>query len=185
MKSLIYRHAALAAACLGLLLLPVGCYELKVSFEGDQSSESPSNTNSESAIASTLDTSVATPQKKSLFAYHQGSTVKATGQGSLRMSNQTEQPVRLALLARKAGVKSNSKENYAVPAHWDFAPGEGSEKGLILSLPNNKIKIEKGDVLVAFAQDGSRRYWGPYVVGETPAPVWNPQKQEWELILAQ
>ncbi|MGJ5674848.1 MAG: hypothetical protein ACR9NN_14730 [Nostochopsis sp.] len=183
MKSLIYRHAALAAACLGLLVLPVGCYVFKVSFEGEQVSESESNTNSESAIASTLDTSVATTQEKSLFAYHQGSKVKAAGQGSLRMSNQTEQSVRLALLARKAEVKSNSKENNVVPAHWDFAPGEGSEKGLMLSLPNGSIKIEKGDILVAFAQDGSRRYWGPYVVGETPAPVWNTQKKEWELIL--
>jgi hypothetical protein len=184
MKSPVYRHAVLAAACLGLLLLSVGCYEVKVSFEADQPSESPANTHSESAIASTFDSSVTT-SPKSFFTYHQGSTVKGTGQGILRMSNQTEQPVRLAFLARKAGVKSNSKQSYAVPAHWDFAPGEGSEKGLILSLPNGSIKIETGDILVAFAQDGSRRYWGPYVVGETPTPVWNPQKKEWELILGQ
>jgi hypothetical protein len=36
---------------------------------------------------------------------------------------------------------------------------------------------------VAFAQDGSRRYWGPYVVGETSSPEWNPQTQEWQLVL--
>ncbi|NWF61841.1 MAG: hypothetical protein HXY43_21925 [Fischerella sp.] len=188
MKPSVYRHAVAATACLGLLLLPVGCYEVKVSFESEStqpntsSSQSDSNTQSESAIASTVSTPTPT---KSLFTYHDGSAVKGVGQGSLRMSNQTEQPVRLALLVRRAVVKSTSGQNQPVSAHWDFAPGEGSEKGLILSLPNSNVKLEKGDILVAFAQDGSRRYWGPYVVGETPAPVWNPQKKEWELILSQ
>jgi predicted GH43/DUF377 family glycosyl hydrolase len=103
------------------------------------------------------------------------------------MSNQTNQPVRLALLARQSAVKSSSaaKTQSDIPAHWDFAPQEGSEKGMLLSLPNGNLKLEKGDIVVAFAQDGSRRYWGPYVVGETSLPKWDSQKQEWQLILTQ
>ncbi|MDM9380663.1 hypothetical protein QUB80_08085 [Chlorogloeopsis sp. ULAP01] len=189
MKLPSYYRAVLTAACSGLLLL-AGCYEVKVSFESETTQsnasavDSSEKNQSESAIASTLSTTAST-SKNSLFAYHQSSASKGVGQGTLRMSNQTEQPVRLALLARRSQLKSSSEQaNSSLPAHWDFAPGEGSEKGLILSLPNENLKLHKGDILVAFAQDGSRRYWGPYVVGETSTPVWNPQKQEWELILS-
>lgn len=101
----------------------------------------------------------------------------AAGLGALRMSNQTDQPVRVALLARGDG-----KPNYGA-VHWDFAPGEGSRQGLILSLPDGNLKLKKGDILVAFAQDGSRRYWGPYVVGQMPIPIWNSKTSEWQLIL--
>jgi hypothetical protein len=77
-------------------------------------------------------------------------------------------------------VKANA---YEPPAHWDFAPGEGSDKGLVVSLPDRRITLKKGDVLVAFAQDGSQKYWGPYVVNETQTPLWNPEIAEWELSL--
>lgn len=117
------------------------------------------------------------------MSYHPSTDKKATGIGSLRMSNQTTQPVRLALLARRGEVKGGEGTAADVPAHWDFAPQEGNEKGLVLSLPNGNLKLEKGDVLVAFAQDGSRRYWGPYIVGETPLPAWNREGKEWQLIL--
>ncbi len=109
--------------------------------------------------------------------------------GSLRVSNQTEHPLRIVLLSQTAKPsETSSPENrpgeFDRPAHWDFAPGEGSGKGLLLSLPDRKIQLKPGDVLVAFAQDGSRSYWGPYVVGETRrSPVWNQQSQEWRLIL--
>ena len=93
------------------------------------------------------------------------------------MSNQTDQPVRLALLARRSGSSSSAQPTYGNPAHWDFAPGEGSGKGLLLSLPDGNLKLKKGDILVAFAQDGSGSYWGPYVVGETALPVWNRQTE--------
>lgn len=107
----------------------------------------------------------------------------AAGIGTLRVSNQTDQPMRVALLARgSTPTLIDGQSNYGKPAHWDFAPGEGSQQGLILSLPDANLKLKKGDILVAFAQDGSRRYWGPYVVGETPTPVWN-SKSEWQLIL--
>lgn len=102
----------------------------------------------------------------------------AAHQGDLRVSNPTEHAVRVALLPQKS-----SKKGYGEPAHWDFAPMEGSSKGLMLSLPQGNLKLSKGDILVAFAQDGSRQYWGPYVVGETPEPVWNSQTGEWLLVL--
>ncbi|MBD0395729.1 MAG: hypothetical protein ICV52_18265 [Microcoleus sp. C1-bin4] len=101
---------------------------------------------------------------------------KATG--SLRVSNRSEHPVRVALLSKRQAEKS-----YGKPAHWDFAPGEGGGKGLMLSLPEGKLQVQRGDILVVFAQDGSRRYWGPYVAGETAAPAWNTTAREWQLIL--
>jgi hypothetical protein len=102
----------------------------------------------------------------------------AAGQGTLRVSNRSDHPVRVALLTRQTKSKV-----YGEPAHWDFAPMEGGRQGLILSLPQGNLKLSKGDILVAFAQDGSRQYWGPFVVGETPTPVWNSQKVEWQLVL--
>ncbi|HEY9643590.1 MAG TPA: hypothetical protein V6C57_24085 [Coleofasciculaceae cyanobacterium] len=111
-------------------------------------------------------------------------------QGSLRVSNQTDYPVRVALLPKQPGTlatdaasKSNSSSAYLQPVHWDFAPKEGELKGLRLSLPDGTLQIQAGDVLVAFAQDGSRRYWGPYVVGQTSMPTWNKPTQEWQLNL--
>ncbi len=101
-------------------------------------------------------------------------------QGVLRISNPTDYPVRIALLAKQPS-DGKTKSTYDSPAHWDFAPQEGSSKGLLVSLPDRTVKIQPGDVLVAFAQDGSRRYWGPYVVGETPTPIWNPKAMEWHL----
>lgn len=102
----------------------------------------------------------------------------AARQGNLRVSNPTEHPVRVALLSRQIAQKT-----YGEPTHWDFSPMEGGTQGLMVSLPQGGLKLKKGDILVAFAQDGSRLYWGPYVVGETPAPIWNAQKAEWQLIL--
>jgi hypothetical protein len=113
----------------------------------------------------------------------------AARRGALRVSNQTEHPIRVALLTRlpKAKTTQSAKAGdpsaYAAPAHWDFAPNEGASRGLLLSLPSINLKIKKGDILVAFAQDGSRRYWGPYVVGETNSPSWNNQTAEWQLVL--
>jgi hypothetical protein len=112
------------------------------------------------------------------------STLVATRQGALRISNRSEHPLRVALLLKSAKVSSAKVlAPYEAPAHWDFAPGEGGEQGLLVSLPNRQVMVKKGDVLVAFAQDGSQRYWGPYVINETPTPLWNSQKAEWELVL--
>ncbi|WP_199296239.1 hypothetical protein [Trichocoleus sp. FACHB-591] len=111
--------------------------------------------------------------------------------GGLRVSNTTDHPVRVALLAQQSLASSaqaslaptGKAPVYGQPAHWDFAPGEGSAQGLALSLPEGSLQLKKGDVLVAFAQDGSRRYWGPYVIGETDQPLWNDQNSEWQLSL--
>ncbi len=150
----------------------------------------------EQSISANLSTPATTPTNQvehstkentyPVLANRDKSASIAKDQGTLRMSNQTNQPVRLALLARQSVAKGSSTKqaNYDIPAHWDFAPQEGSEKGLVLSLPENNLKLEKGDILVAFAQDGSRRYWGPYVVGETQLPKWNSQNREWQLVLS-
>lgn len=203
MKPSVYRHAVLVAFSLGLLVLPMGCYQVSVSFEPtelDTSSAPPAQTPQfQSAESSSVSTTVSSPAptvsnqvENSTRATNPVRTVnyssgKTAYPGTLRMSNQTDQPVRLALLARRSlakGSESSGQTQHQVPAHWDFAPKEGNEKGLILSLPNSNLKLSKGDILVAFAQDGSRRYWGPYIVGETDTPNWNPQKGEWQLVLS-
>ncbi|MBW4578440.1 MAG: hypothetical protein KME42_02575 [Tildeniella nuda ZEHNDER 1965/U140] len=119
----------------------------------------------------------------------------ATRQGVFRIGNPTGYPVRVALLSKKTSsesalpggntstVKAVSQANYELPSHWDFAPEEGGARGLLVSLPDRTLKLKKGDVLVAFAQDGSGRYWGPYVVDETALPLWNAKAVEWQLIL--
>lgn len=101
-----------------------------------------------------------------------------TWQGTLRVGNVSDHPVRLALL-----LQTTNPKGFENPAHWDFDPGEGSTQGLVLSLPQRTLKLKQGDVLVAFAQDGSRRYWGPFVVGETPVPSWSTKAKEWQLLL--
>jgi hypothetical protein len=105
-------------------------------------------------------------------------------QGNLKVSNQTIYPVRVALLFQKAG-KTSDQPSYNQPVHWDFAPGEGSNSGLLLSLPDGNLQVKPGDVLIAFAEDGSRRYWGPFVVGQTSSPSWNGTQREWTLLLQQ
>jgi hypothetical protein len=209
MKSSVYHNAAVTACALGLLGLLAGCLGMTVSFESTKPDTSlPLSTdmpelNRSPILPMTSKTSISTsatipasnPSNKveltsskttPILAYRQESAGNAKHQGTLRMSNQTDQPVRLALLARQSVVKDSGggRTNYDIPAHWDFDPKEGSDKGLMLSLPNGNLKLEKGDVLVAFAQDGSRRYWGPYVVGETPSPQWNSQNKEWLLVLS-
>lgn len=193
MKSSVYRNATVVACVLGLLGLLVGCFDVSVSFDEPEKPEKsllpPEKPQMETTSAVSDSTNKAEYTKEtenSAFKYRY-SNVKATAEGSLRMSNQTNQPVRLALLNRQSNNKSSSsaKTSSDVPAHWDFAPREGNEKGLILSLPQGNLKLNKGDVLVAFAQDGSRRYWGPYIVGETSIPVWNAQGTEWQLILSE
>lgn len=110
--------------------------------------------------------------------------------GKLRVSNRSEHPIRLALRVKSEkaqGDKYNDKVpsplKYEPPAHWDFYAGEGRDRGFVVALPRRSVYLKKGDVVVAFAQDGSQRYWGPFVVGETDNPVWNDRTSEWQLIL--
>jgi hypothetical protein len=103
-------------------------------------------------------------------------------EGRLRISNPTEYPVRVALLPQAPSPVGTAP--YEPPAHWDFDPEEGYTTGLLVGLPNQtRLQVKAGDVLVAFALDGSRRYWGPYVVGSTEIPNWEPKGKEWQLIL--
>jgi hypothetical protein len=102
----------------------------------------------------------------------------------LRVSNQSAYALRLVLLSHRPSKQAGSQYG-ARPAHWDFDPHEGSQRGLLLSLPKQKLTLETGDILVAFALDGSRQYWGPYVVGETADPLQSKGSQEWQLILRQ
>jgi hypothetical protein len=97
-----------------------------------------------------------------------------------RVSNLSDHPIRLALLSRKLDKTQTIEKK---PAHWDFAPREGSHNGLRLSLPDTDLQLKPGDILVAFAQDGSRLYWGPYIVGDTEIPFWNGKTSEWQLII--
>ena len=115
-------------------------------------------------------------------------TMAAARQGTLRISNRSSHPLRVALLSHQpkttqAKSGETTPAGFGLPVHWDFSPSEGSEKGLLVSLPDRSITLKKGDIVVAFAQDGSQRYWGPYVVGETAQPGWNTQTAEWELVL--
>ncbi|OLP16534.1 hypothetical protein BST81_20245 [Leptolyngbya sp. 'hensonii'] len=103
-------------------------------------------------------------------------------QGNLRISNRTDHPIRVALRQITPQSTSNPPA-LGKPVHWDFAPQEGSGKGLLLSLPQGGLTLKQGDILVAFAQDGSRTYWGPYVVGKTNQPLWNNQAREWQLTI--
>ena len=189
-----YRNFIISLSALGFMGIMTGCLDMRISFQSTNPETTPSMmTNSskngdEINLDSTPSDSVeSSPQKNqsTVVAYQVNSDSKNKASGLLRISNKTTQPVRLALLARQSSLKSATanKSKSDIPAHWDFAPEEGSESGLVLSLPQANLRLEKGDILVAFAQDGSRRYWGPYVVGETSSPQWNPQTQEWQLVL--
>jgi hypothetical protein len=98
--------------------------------------------------------------------------------GPFRVGNRTPHPVRLVILMR-SGERMINPET----AHWDFAPGEGGSEGLLLSLGEEPLQIGPGDIVVAFALDGTRRYWGPNVVGESLAPFWDGESGSWSMIL--
>lgn len=98
--------------------------------------------------------------------------------GSFRVGNRTPYPIRLVILLR-SGERVLTPER----AHWDFAPGEGGNEGLLLSLGTEPLQISPGDVVIAFTIDGTRQYWGPNVVGESLSPFWDPQQQVWSMIL--
>jgi hypothetical protein len=102
----------------------------------------------------------------------------------LRVKNLSNYPVRLVLLAKQPVAGATPSPSAQTPTiHWDFAPLEGSNSGLILSVPAGTLKLQPGDVLMAFALDGSRQYWGPFVVGQTALPSQKPNSSEWQLDL--
>jgi hypothetical protein len=100
----------------------------------------------------------------------------------LRVRNVSPYPVRVVLMSQKSAQNHSSSSPYRAPVHWDFAPNEGSKAGLLLSLPEGNFTLKPGDVLVAFALDGSRHYWGPYIVGKTGG-LSRSAASEWQLVL--
>jgi hypothetical protein len=108
------------------------------------------------------------------------SALPGVQEGKLRVGNRSAYAVRIVLLSSRG---TDVSWNQVEPLNWDFAPGEGGSEGLILSLPGEQVKIGQGDIIFAFATDGSRTYWGPNVVGETDAPFWDREKDEWSMIL--
>lgn len=164
-KSSVYP-AITIASLLGLAVLAIAAMQFSVSVEpANNTLPTTSRVQTTPAIKPTVAANQNAPQAKPAPIVP----------GALTMSNQTDVPVRVALLARG--------ENAVEPAHWDFAPQEGSKEGLVLSLPEGNFKLKKGDILVAFAQDGSGYYWGPYVVGESDAPIWDKKRSQWQLTL--
>lgn len=187
-----YRNLMIVFLALGLIGIIAAWLNISISFESTNpetiskvTQNTPSGvTNTENGEETNSNSTPIQPVESNL-SDQVNSDTKTKVPGLLRVSNKTTQPVRLVLLARQLSQKSANinKIKSTPPAHWDFAPEEGSEGGLVLSLPQANLKLEKGDILAAFAQDGSRRYWGPYVVGETSSPQWQPQRQEWQLVL--
>ncbi len=100
----------------------------------------------------------------------------------LRIRNTSPYPIRVVLLSQQPASNNSPANAYRAPVHWDFAPKEGSSAGLLLSLPEGNLTLSKGDVLVAFALDGSRHYWGPYVVGKTRG-LSRSAASEWQLVI--
>ncbi|KAI9133250.1 hypothetical protein [Acaryochloris sp. CCMEE 5410] len=103
----------------------------------------------------------------------------------LRISNQTQYPIRIVL---RSHLNPNhpsppNMPHFKEPVHWDFAPQEGSIDGLKVSLPSGPMQLYQGDVLMAFALDGSQKYWGPYVVGDTQQPILEKMNAEWHLVI--
>ncbi|GET43871.1 hypothetical protein [Microseira wollei] len=188
----VYAAAIIATAFLLVIWQVMGEWQFSITVEPPEAELPPVPTSSEvlpvtkPASNSASNSTPAPTLTQPLAATNPAkarSKAPATAAGTLRVSNQTTHPVRLALLPVQSTAKSGKQPAYGVPAHWDFAPAEGGSRGLVLALPDGNLKLNRGDVLVAFAQDGSSRYWGPYVVGETGAPVWNNQRSEWQLIL--
>ncbi len=90
----------------------------------------------------------------------------------LRISNLTDSPVRVALLPQKPSA--TELPAYEPPAHWDFDPEEGQIKGLLVGLPNRpSLKVKPGEVLVAFALDGSAAIGGRMWSGRRSFPTGN------------
>jgi hypothetical protein len=94
--------------------------------------------------------------------------------GSLRVGNTTDLKVRVVLTKRDGSVTG---------AFWDYEPQEGSAEGVELSLGENPLVIQEGDILIAFSPEFPDRYWGPDIIGATPAPFWDNKRKGWNALL--
>jgi hypothetical protein len=104
--------------------------------------------------------------------------------GGLRVHNQSPYPVRVVLLSRSMATTALATTALStIPVHWDFAPWEGRIKGVLTVLAERTVQPQAGDVVMGFALDGSQRYWGPMVVGESTQPQWDEAQSVWRLRL--
>jgi hypothetical protein len=94
--------------------------------------------------------------------------------GSLRVGNTTDLKIRVILTKRDSSVAG---------AFWDYEPQEGSAEGVELSLGENPLVVQEGDILVAFSPEFPDRYWGPDIIGATPAPFWDNRRKVWSALL--
>lgn len=94
--------------------------------------------------------------------------------GSLRVGNTTDLKIRVVLTKRDGSV---------VGAFWDYEPQEGSAEGVELSLGENPLAVQEGDILMAFSPEFPDRYWGPDIIGATPAPFWDNKRKGWSALL--
>jgi hypothetical protein len=182
-------HPALLIALVSAPILLSGWFLLK-RFQIEVEITPPENQNSVPIIQTNPSAQGSSPQPKASASQPDkpakpDPALVAAQEGSLRVSNRSSHALRVAMLARQEadGQSGGAKAKSTLPVHWDFAPNEGGDQGLIVSLPNQTTRLKLGDVVVAFAQDGSQRYWGPFVLGETDRPRWNSKTGEWELIL--
>lgn len=84
--------------------------------------------------------------QKNITAAKSDSTAIAAVQGLLRVGNPTGHPVRVAVLLKKPSAKDSadqSQTGYEAPAHWDFDPGEGSEKACCCRYPIAKSNSKR------------------------------------------
>ncbi|MDX2256231.1 MAG: hypothetical protein NW214_12000 [Pseudanabaenaceae cyanobacterium bins.39] len=156
---------------LGILIALTGV-SLWHRFMPNPNRETVEDTTTPKVVVSPFPTPITRPTQPSL---NDGKNI-----GSLRVGNRSDRSVRVVLYSR---ITSQNVWQAIEPLNWDFAPFEGGKEGLLLSLPNYKIAIGKGDVIFAFATDGSRAYWGPNIVGETDAPYWDSKNKEWSMVL--
>lgn len=98
----------------------------------------------------------------------------STRQGELRIGNKTSYPIRVVVTKADGSLEG---------AFWDFAPGEGSLQGVRLALDDKPLVMVEGDVITVFSVDGSRRYWGPNILGKTGAPFWDSKRRVWNTVL--
>ncbi len=157
------KQAYPIALGIAVSILAIGVWQ-KISFLSEQNQTAP----------------LVNPQSPVIAVAGTAKTAKIStisGEGALRVKNLTEHPIRIVL-------KSKTSASVSEPLNWDFVPGEGKIEGLQLSLLKAEVKVKKGDIVFAFATDGSRVYWGPNIVGESDAIVWNADRHEWSFILS-
>ncbi len=94
--------------------------------------------------------------------------------GPLRVGNTTDLKVRVVLTKRDGSVAG---------AFWDYEPQEGSAEGVELALGENPLAVQEGDILMAFSPEFPDRYWGPDIIGITPAPFWDNKRKVWSALL--